>query len=294
MSLVARSAMLLIAALLIACSKKPKVGDKCDNGTRACMDATHGLYCANGVFQADTCKGPKGCFEEKGLATCDITANVDGDECPAVLDGYSVCRVDRKTRAMCKAGKYVVESCRGEEGCTTEQVGVARCDRGNPEPGEACTTDPRQQFCAAGKKSFITCVSGKFVARQKCPGPSGCTQSGAFVGCDPNGAFEVGDGCFFIQNACTAEGKSLLACKDGKFALDKECPGPDRCSGNVRCDTGYANEGEPCDVGKRACSSDKKALLECKTPKGDEDSKWSVKTKCKTECVAKDGTLACD
>jgi hypothetical protein len=298
MAILKRVLPALLVVLAVSCTTKPKVGDKCENGMRACVDKTQGLYCANGAFQADTCKGPKGCYEEKSIASCDLTGNDNGDPCPAALDGFSVCRADRKTRAMCKAGKYVVETCRGEDGCTTESVGMARCDRGDPEPGEACTSDARLQFCSSDKKSFVTCKDGKYVVRQKCPGPNGCrTMSAGVVACDPFGAFAAGDDCFFIQSVCTADGKSLLACKDGKLAADQDCPGPERCRGGF-CDTGVAVAGEICTVGGKACSLDKKTLLECKAPKGSPDgivgATWSVAKKCKSDCVPKDGQLACD
>jgi len=286
----------VLLVLAVSCAKKVRVGDKCENGMRACVDGTHGLYCANGAFQADTCKGPKGCYEEKGIASCDLTGNDNGDPCPAALDGFSVCRADRKTRAMCKGGKYVVETCKGEDGCTTESVGMARCDRGDPDPGDSCTSDARLQFCASDKKAFVTCKEGKFVVRQKCPGPNGCrSQSAGVVSCDPYGAFAAGDDCFFIQSVCTNDNKSLLACKDGKFALDKECPGPNRCRG-VECDTGVAVEGEACLIGQQACSLDKKTMLECKQAKSNDDfePKFTVMKKCKTQCVPKDGKLECD
>lgn len=295
MSTLRRVVFLLFVLLAASCSKKPKAGDKCEQAARACVDKTQGLYCADGVYQADTCKGPKGCYEEQGLTKCDLTGNDNGDPCPAALDGYSVCRADRKTRAMCKGGKYVVESCTGEDGCTTESPGMARCDRGDPAPGESCTSDARLQFCASDKKAFVTCKDGKFVVRQKCPGPNGCrNMSAGVISCDPNGAFAVGDDCFFLQNVCTQDGKTLLGCKDGKFALDKECPGPKRCSG-IQCDTGVAVENEPCIVGDTACSLDKKSLLECKAPKKPEDEPtYTIAKKCKTACVPRDGKLECD
>ena len=294
-----RFAFAALVVLALGCSKKPKVGDKCENGARACIDGTSGLYCAAGAYQADTCRGAKGCAEDKGIVTCDITGNNDGDPCPAALDGFSVCRADRKTRAMCKGGKYVVETCNGDDGCTTEQVGMARCDKGNPGVGESCTSDPRVQYCSSDKKGMVTCKDGKYVLRQKCPGPNACKPgSGGGVICDPNGEFAEGDDCFFISLACTADGKKLLACKDGKFATSKECPGEGRCSG-VTCDEGYAVEGEPCIVGRHMCSLDKKSLLECKTVKAKsvdevDEQKWAVSKKCKTQCTAADGKLSCD
>lgn len=291
-----RIALVVIALLSIGCSKaKAKVGDKCENGTRACVDAQNGLYCAAGAYQADTCRGPRGCAEDKGIVTCDITGNNDGDACPAALDGFSVCRADRKTRATCKGGKYVVEPCKGEDGCTTEQIGQAKCDKGNPEVGEACTSDPRIQFCAAGKKAMLNCKDGKYVVGQKCPGKFGCKeQSGGIVSCDPDGTFAVGDACFFIQEACSDDHRKKLVCKDGKFVADTDCPGEKGCE-NLSCDLGLAVEKEECIfTGRRACATDGKSLLECKTStKADEPSTWKSIQNCKT-CRPGDGKLNCE
>lgn len=289
-----RLSLIFLCLLVLSCSKnKAKVGDKCEVGGRACIDAQTGLYCAAGVYQLDTCRGPRGCVEEKGFATCDITGNNDGDPCPMALDGFSVCRADRKTRAMCKGGKYVVESCAGENGCTTEQVGVATCDKGNPVVDEACTADPRIQYCGVGKKTAVTCQFGKYKVAQACPGPLGCKeQGGGTVICDPLGTFKAGDPCYFIANACTEDHK-LLSCKVGTFLADGDCPGEGRCNNGV-CDRGYADDKSSCPVrGARACAKDHKALLECKEGKKPEESQtWQVSKKCK-ECVAKDGKLEC-
>jgi hypothetical protein len=302
--LLAASTLAACATLLSvpACNKKPQVGGKCETGRRACTDKKSGLYCADGAWQADTCKGPRGCVEEKDNATCDVTGDEDGDPCPAALDGFGACRADRHSRAQCKAGKYVVEKCRGDEGCTMESAGVSTCDRGIPEPGEKCTADPKMQFCGSGGKVFVTCKDGVYALKQKCPGPNGCKyQGGGLVTCDPNGTFVAGDACHFIERACTADKSAQLECKDAIFVLKSECPGPERCH-SYGCDSGYADPASPdgCIKDKRACSLDKKSLLVCKgtTKKTDDgdivDYKWTIEKPCKTDCTPKDGQLSCD
>ena len=192
--------------------------------------------------------------------------------------------------------------CRGAEGCTMEQAGVSTCDRGVPEPGEKCTADANIQFCGAGGKVFVTCKDGVYAVKQKCPGPAGCKeQGGGLVSCDPHGAFVVGDACHFLSFTCTADSKAQLACKDGLFVLERECPGPDRCT-SLGCDSGYVDPASPdlCTKDKRACSIDKKSLLACKqtTKKTDDgevvETKWAVEKPCKVGCTAKDGQLACE
>jgi hypothetical protein len=277
-----------------------KVGDKCEGGTRTCKDGKTSLFCAAGAWQADTCKGPRGCYEDKGASQCDITGNEDGDPCPAVLDGFGACRADHKSRVTCKASKYVTELCKGAEGCTMEQAGVASCDRGAASAGDNCTLEGRQ-VCSEGGKTFLLCKAGKFVLGQKCPGPNGCKEpGGGLVTCDPNGPFEAGDACHFIAKTCSGDGKAQLECEASKFVQKRECPGPDRCKG-FECDSGQATVGEPCVLEKRACSVDGKSLLACKTPKpkkgalGDEvlDPKWTVDKTCKAACTPKDGVLDC-
>jgi len=290
---------LIVIAAAVSCTEKPKPGGKCENGRRTCQDPKTSLFCVNGSYQTDTCKGPRGCYQDKDNGACDVTNNVDGDPCPPALEGFTTCRADRKSRLMCKSGKYVVENCKGAEGCTTEQAGVATCDRGPPDLGETCTLENRQA-CSVDSKSFLLCKDGKYVLGQKCPGKYGCKDSGGgLVSCDPNGPFVEGDLCFFIQGACTADGKSLMECGEKKtFVVKRECPGPDRCSG-VTCDSGFAEVGDMCLPGKRACSNDKKSLLKCQEKRKKVDDTEEVEVKlvvdkpCKTSCTPKDGNLEC-
>lgn len=279
---------------------KPKAGEKCEEvGRRACVDGKTALYCVSGAWQLDTCKGPKGCLEEKNNATCDLTENAEGDPCPVALDGFGACRADRATRALCQKGKYVVEPCRGPDGCTMQQGGMSTCDHSVTKLGDRCTVDPRVQMCGDGGadgKVFARCTDGVIALAQKCPGPNGCKdEGGGRVSCDPNGAFVEGDLCHFIKNACSSDKRALLSCEGGKFKQVKTCPGPDGCTG-VACDQGTGVIGEAC-TAKQACSEDGKALLACKPPskKSDGlDDVWTIDRKCKTACVVKDGKFACD
>ena len=293
------SALVVVLAFACAKEKPPAPGGMCDAGKRACADAQTALLCVNGVWQRDTCRGPKGCYLDKGLAACDLTGNAVGDPCPASMDGFSGCRADGKTRVVCKGGQYQNEICKGKEGCTLTQIGVTTCDYGPPVVGEACFGDARIQHCDEGGKLFVQCKDGRYVLSQKCPGPLGCTEAGGgLVSCDANGEFEAGDVCALLQQTCIRDGVAQLQCEDGKF-VRHECPGPGRCTlGGTVCDTGFANVADSCKEGATACSTDKKSLLECKTPKvtGDDietPAKWSIKKTCKTGCSAQDGAIEC-
>src|SRR5437899_1199689 len=90
-----------VVLLLASCKGGDKAGGPCDNGMRKCQDGKTALYCAKGTWQTDTCKGPRGCYEDKGTAACDVTANAEGDPCPQALDGFGACRADLKSRAIC-------------------------------------------------------------------------------------------------------------------------------------------------------------------------------------------------
>jgi len=298
----ARSLVVALGLLsLLACSKKPKNGEACeDNGSRACVDPKTSVYCFKGTWQAEACNGPKGCTLDRGVGACDVTGDVEGDVCPTALEGWSACKADGKTRLTCKGGKYSAETCSGAEGCTLERAGMATCDRGPAQIGSTCSEDPRIQHCDLDKHSFVVCGSDhKYVLAQKCPGANGCTeQGGGLVACDPNGAFVEGDLCVLITGACTSDGAAQLQCENGKLVKKLDCPGPDRCQG-VICDTGVAKLDDPCAIeGKQACSDDGKALLECKTPKAANElepppTKWTKTKACKTGCTPKEGKLEC-
>ncbi|MEO7095901.1 MAG: hypothetical protein ABI175_21755 [Polyangiales bacterium] len=305
---IARRALLAVAVVVLAahsgCSKEdkaPAAGGMCDLGKRACADGKAALLCVNGVWQKDTCKGPKGCYLDKGLATCDLTGNESGDPCPTTMDGFSGCKSDGKTRVICKSGQYSFETCKGKDGCTLTQVGVTTCDYGPPVVDDKCFGDARIQHCDESGKLFVQCKDGKYALSQKCPGPLGCTEpGGGLVSCDANGKFEDGDLCVLLAQTCTDDKAAQLLCENGKFKRH-ECPGPERCSlGGTRCDTGFATLDTPCAVeGALTCSDDKKSLLECKAKKkakptdDDPTPAWTVKKPCKGECTPKDGAVEC-
>ncbi len=280
---------LLLGVVALACGKA-KAGDKCEeSGLRVCVDGKTSLYCAKGAWQADTCRGPKGCVEAGKIVTCDVTGNAAGDVCPAALEGFQSCAADGKSRVECKGGKYVMEVCKGKDGCTLVQAGPVTCDQGPPDIGGSCKIE-KLQACSPDKKSAMHCQSGAFALAQKCPGPNGCSpQGGGLVSCDPNGVFVEGDLCHFISVTCTKDGRTQLECDQGKLKLGRACPGEGGCAPGV-CDPGVAKVGEQCKEGGRACADDKKALVECKDKNG--LPVWTVTKKC-GNCEPKDGKLEC-
>jgi hypothetical protein len=84
------------------------------------------------------------------------------------------------------------------------------------------------------------------------------------LGCKPA---KAGDKCVAGQMVC-ADGASALTCgNDGKFRA-MTCRGPQGCKttgGTIACDDTFAQDKDGCDEdGEVACSTDKKAALECK------------------------------
>ena len=144
---------------------------------------------------------------------------------------------------------------------------LASACRQRPPVGGSCRV-PDQVACVASNRAAM-CDSGIWVELQ-CRGPRGCTRRGDTDECDNTLATER-DACPRsppVDYACTADRKRALVCKDGHFALWRECRGPAQCeildSHNVRCDTTLGEPGDPCEKqGTFCCSVDRKAMLEC-------------------------------
>ena len=59
---------------------------------------------------------------------------------------------------------------------------------------------------------------------------------------------QAGDPCSGKTNACTPDGKAVLACHDGKLSQVALCPGESGCSvqpGKVDCDLGKGDDKHP-------------------------------------------------
>lgn len=157
-------------------------------------------------------------------------------------------------------------------------VSVAAC-RDRPAPGRACRIVD-QLVCASGDRA-LQCepARGTLVApagsstmweEVPCKGAHGCSRKGDTDECDDTVATE-GDACPRnppLDYACTADRKSALVCKEGRYSLWRACRGPDGCqvegSRNVRCDTTLGEAGDPCaQPGTYACSTDARTMLQC-------------------------------
>ena len=103
---------------------------------------------------------------------------------------------------------------------------------------------------------------------------TGCKIEGSTMTCDSSGN-AAGDACGKASEGhanCTTDKKSKIVCTGGKYVISP-CRGADGCKDGkdaVTCDMSVAAVGDSCEGlkgGAYACSSDKKALLECKSGK---------------------------
>lgn len=156
--------------------------------------------------------------------------------------------------------------------------------------GDSCTKGTASCVDATNQ---LSCQGDKFV-QVPCRGAKGCAVAGEKIMCDIS-ANKAGDVCSTDDegsSACSADGKSMVACEKGKYAIST-CGGPDGCKekdGKSQCDKSIAAIGDKCDVVGNACTTDGKGLLECK------DGKFVAKADCKGPkgCDAKGAQIICD
>jgi hypothetical protein len=199
----------VLAFSLSAC--KEKVGDGCTKDKAACQDEKTALSCQGGKYIATPCSGPGGCKISGGQVSCDITGNKTGDPCSTDDEGTGQCTPDKKELVKCKAGKLVREACDGKGGCVDHTCNM------RPKAGDRCN---KGDAVCADAKSELTCDGGK-LAKFACKGPSGCTETDKEVKCDFAGA-AAGDPCSRDDEgdlACSADGKSSIECKGGKYVV---------------------------------------------------------------------------
>lgn len=158
-------------------------------------------------------------------------------------------------------------------GAAIALVAVAAC-RTRPAAGGKChSTDG---LVCANPSAALVCQlpaagaqEGSWVA-VPCKGTRGCARQGESDDCDDTVAVE-GDPCPTsppLDYACSPDRKVALVCKEGRFALWRDCRGPEGCTveagRNVRCDTTLGEPGDPCaQAGTYACSVDRQAMLSC-------------------------------
>jgi len=139
--------------------------------------------------------------------------------------------------------------------------------RHRPKSGDRCRLAD-QLVCAASDRALV--CDGKAWGEIPCRGARGCTRHAEADECDDTTAAE-GDRCPRnppLDYACTPDRARALVCRDGRFAVWRDCRGPDGCrvvdGRNVQCDTTLGAPGDPCaQPGTYACSVDRAAMLVC-------------------------------
>ncbi|MBL8912482.1 MAG: hypothetical protein JNM17_17450 [Archangium sp.] len=132
-----------------------------------------------------------------------------------------------------------------------------------PKEGGSCTGE---QGSCIDKQNALVCIGGTF-AKVKCrKNAVGCMEVMGNVSCDVER--DVGVPCAGDKEAdCSSDGKKMLDCTDGKWALRMNCS--KLCVSNVngvRCENAEGAAGDPCtqeQFDSAVCSADKKMLLVC-------------------------------
>lgn len=165
-------------------------------------------------------------------------------------------------------------------------LSASGCD---PKPGDSC--ERGELRCTALDRALV-CENGGLI-ETPCRGPRGCLSSDAGSFCDIAGN-HPGDRCSRDEQGAAAcqDGSHLLTCRDGAIQA-LSCRGPGGClidGPRVSCDTSLGAPGDACDEGKKACSVDGDAVLECR------GKKLLELYRCRGEhgCASVSGRLECD
>jgi hypothetical protein len=181
-----------------------------------------------------------------------------GDAC---TDSPGSC-ADKASHLACVGGKYVLETCKGQGGCTDDKT--LACDNTKADVGDGCGHDGARACSGDGGKE-LRCRHGKFEIEWSCRG--GCTLDASNnPKCTPTG--DVGEPCRPDSIVCDTGQKTQLDCIDGRLAINRTCHGALGCvtepGGGVRCDRTTALDNEACKQdGTGACDVAKKNVMVC-------------------------------
>jgi hypothetical protein len=170
--------------------------------------------------------------------------------------------IDKASHAVCVGGKVVIETCKGQGGCTDDKSLL--CDNTKADVGDGCGHEGARACSADGTKE-LRCREHLFAVEWSCRG-SCTTDASGNPKCTPTG--EAGDVCRPDSIVCDGSQTTELVCTDGKLAARRVCHGALHCQtepgGGVRCDKTQALEGEGCrEEGLGACDMAKKNVLLC-------------------------------
>jgi hypothetical protein len=194
------------------------------------------LLCAGGKWTVtDRCLGPDACRAAPRSVDCDSSVGAEGDICtidPASKTVGYACTTDARAVLTCKDRKWKkVESCLGPKACTNGAT--IECDGATASPGDFCVEEPEEDHaCSPDRKAQLVCKAGAWKVTSTCLGPTGCSDVGDDVECDIT-VQDPGAPCDEEDegtSACSTDGKTILACRKGKYVTSRTCP--------KRCDAG--------------------------------------------------------
>jgi hypothetical protein len=173
----------------------------------------------------------------------------------------------------------------------------AACSK--PKAGGSCTAKPpvAKSFdgVCEGKEAALVCLNGTYTQIKCRKGAVGCMEVMGSVSCDI--IEDVGEPCFGDREVgCSSDGKKMMTCTGGKWALKMACKSSLGCVENVegvRCTSGEAAENDPCEEHQKnqgSCSADKTQLLVC------DGKKFFVASTCRgqNKCRALGAKIDCD
>jgi len=187
--------LVLVAASLVACelpggtknsgktaasgtaaaNANPEAGKACtEDGKQICTSKKSALVCDAAKWTPMTCRGPKGCRDDKGKANCDARISEAGALC--LKEKTSACTADQKNRLDCRNGEWFVRAhCRGKKGCyLDDEKNLLYCDQAVAYVGDVCMVE-KGAACSHDGKAFLRCKNGKYSFETRCLGAKGCT-----------------------------------------------------------------------------------------------------------------------
>lgn len=195
--------------------------------------------------------------------------------------------VDDKQALACHDGKWEELRCRGPLGCVAKGA-EGECDQSVADDKDACNLSGNF-VCTSDKKAMLECAKNRWSFVQSCLGSRGCVMDQKKVTCD-NSVASAGDACREEDDhACSADQKTALVCRSGKFVLASNCKGKNGCKiggdkntgFKVECDDSLANVGDPCEKeGQYSCAPDERSIVKCVSKKFSQDDRCKPKEKC--------------
>lgn len=231
-----------------------------------------------------------------------------GREGSPCLNGTSRCASSSEA-VLCVNGRIARSQCRGPRGCQVDGT-MVRCDQSVAAAGERCTS--AGAACSVDHASMLRCTNGRFAVVSACRGPAQChvepslLTGGEDVQCDLSRAV-AGDPCTAGNegnHACSVDGTQWLVCRQGRFAADLLCRGPNHCTVTLtgpnqtatHCDDSLAVAGDACPASSEndhACSLDGSVDLVCRNGRMEIDRPCRGARRCHVEgeTVRCDGSL---